>query len=187
MPCRWGVRVIAPGQYNTPRVVNQHHVLTHCVSTGASMKTVGERIRQARKARGWTAEKLAELVGYSHQSAIANLENQATTSGGHRLAQIAAALTVSPDWLLSGPDSDNVPFLPPKYVVATPSGPAKSAQEPALDWPFQRVGLTRLNRLLDQLGSADRARALDEIDRHLDIMVERWEREAQELKKQDVA
>jgi transcriptional regulator with XRE-family HTH domain len=117
------------------------------------MKTVGERIQQARKARGWSAEKLAEMVGYRHQSAIANIENRATTSGGQRLPKIAAALRVSPDWLLSGPDTHNVPFLPPKYLVPVPA----------------------------------EQHAIDDIDRHLDIVLERWEREAQALKKRDLA
>jgi len=151
------------------------------------MKTVGERIQQARKARGWSAEKLAEMVGYRHQSAIANIENRATTSGGQRLPKIAAALRVSPDWLLSGPDTHNVPFLPPKYLVPVPAEPAQLAAENGATWPFERAPISRIHRLIEQLGDPERQHAIDDIDRHLDIVLERWEREAQALKKRDLA
>lgn len=74
------------------------------------MKTVGERIRQAREARGLSGEELAFAVGYSHQSAIGNLENRATGTGGTKIAKIAAKLRVPVQWLLEGPDSDQVPL-----------------------------------------------------------------------------
>lgn len=63
------------------------------------MKTVGERIRQAREARGMSGDQLAKAVGYKHQSGIGNLEGRATGSGGKKIAAIAAALNVSTDWL----------------------------------------------------------------------------------------
>jgi len=75
------------------------------------LKTVGERIRQARQARGWSGEHLARLAGYANQSSIGNLENRATGQGGNRIGAIATALDVPIDWLLRGPDSDLVPFL----------------------------------------------------------------------------
>lgn len=78
------------------------------------MKTVGERIRQAREAKGWSGEKLAHKVGYKTQSGISNLEARATGSGGNKIGAIAQALSVSLDWLMNGPDADNVPFLPPE-------------------------------------------------------------------------
>lgn len=75
------------------------------------MKTVGERIRQARTARGWSGQQLADAVGYANQSAIGNLENRARSTGGHKISAIARALDVSVEWLLNGPDSDLVPNL----------------------------------------------------------------------------
>lgn len=77
------------------------------------MKTVGERIRQAREARGLSGEELALAVGYAHQSAIGNLENRATGTGGTKIAKIAAQLRVPVQWLLEGPDSDQVPLAEP--------------------------------------------------------------------------
>lgn len=77
------------------------------------MKTVGERIRQARDARGLSGEELAHAVGYRNQSAISNLENRATGTGGTKIAKIATALRVPVQWLLEGPDGQVVPFSEP--------------------------------------------------------------------------
>jgi transcriptional regulator with XRE-family HTH domain len=79
------------------------------------MKTIGERIRQAREARGFSGEELALAVGYTHQSAIGNLENRATGTGGTKIAQIATALRVPVQWLLQGPDGPDVPFSDPMF------------------------------------------------------------------------
>lgn len=76
------------------------------------MKTVGERIRQARLYRGWSGMELATKVGYKTQSGIANLENRSITAGGHKLPAIAKALDVSLGWLLNGPDVDDVGIVP---------------------------------------------------------------------------
>ena len=37
--------------------------------------TVGERIKEIRKAKGFTQKQLAEAIGYSSQQAVAKLEN----------------------------------------------------------------------------------------------------------------
>lgn len=77
------------------------------------MKTVGERIRQARKVRGLSGEELAHAVGYKNQSAISNLENRTTGTGGTKIAKIANALRVPVRWLHEGPDGPDVPFSDP--------------------------------------------------------------------------
>lgn len=80
------------------------------------MKTIGERMRQARNYRGMSGETLAEKVGYKNQSAIGNLENRSTGSGGNKIVEIAAALNVPLSWLMSGPDVDDlstIDLLPP--------------------------------------------------------------------------
>jgi len=73
------------------------------------MKTVGERIRQAREAKRMSGEELALAVGYKHQSAIGNLENRATGQGGHKIREIATTLEVPLEWLMSGPDNQHIP------------------------------------------------------------------------------
>ena len=90
------------------------------------MKTIGERIQQARLALGWSAFDLAKRVGYKTQSGIGNLESRVGGSGGNKIAAIAKALNVPLEWLMNGPDSDVVPFLPP--IASDSSNP--EANEP---------------------------------------------------------
>ena len=111
------------------------------------MKTIGERIRQARRAKVWSAFKLAKAVGYKTQSGIANLENKATGTGGNKIGEIARVLNVSVDWLLNGPDSENVPFLPPVLEQGVLKTSSRQAEESAAtplyavknnnEWPFE--------------------------------------------------
>jgi transcriptional regulator with XRE-family HTH domain len=104
--------MISMPQYITERVNKQTpRVNSFCVQLN-TMKTVGERIRQARDAHGMSGEQLAKRVGYKRQSGIANLENRAGGTGGNKLGAIADALGVPVDWLLRGPDGPNIPFLP---------------------------------------------------------------------------
>jgi transcriptional regulator with XRE-family HTH domain len=74
------------------------------------MKTLGERIKQAREALGWSGEVLAKRVGYKTQSGISNLESRATGTGGNKIGKIAQELGVPLDWLMYSPDSEKVPF-----------------------------------------------------------------------------
>lgn len=122
----------------------------------AAMKTVGERIRQAREAKHYSAERLALEVGYKTQSGIANIENRANSSGGHRLKDIARVLGVSVDWLLGGPDCDTVHFLPQAGgCVVDMVGPVGVRQDvPELypvklsaRWPFSSFGYDAWMRL----------------------------------------
>jgi len=76
------------------------------------MKTVGDRIRQAREFRGLSAEELARRVGYKTQSGISNLENRATGRGGYALPKIAQELNISLEWFLQGPDSHDISHVP---------------------------------------------------------------------------
>lgn len=62
---------------------------------------LGQRLRQARKARGFTQRQLAEKVPGASQAAISALEkrdSETTTL----LFEFADALAVSPRWLLNG-------------------------------------------------------------------------------------
>jgi len=109
------------------------------------MKSVGERIRQARNARKMSGEYLAQRVGYKNQSAIGNLENRAGGTGGSRIGQIADVLCVPVDWLLRGPDGDDVPYIQAgqgeqkesqktsEAGVALPAYLADSIQKEAID------------------------------------------------------
>lgn len=86
------------------------------------MKTIGERIQQARLALGWSAYDLAKRVGYKTQSGIGNLESRAGGSGGNKIGAIAKALNVPLEWLINGPDSDVVPFITAVVASGTATG-----------------------------------------------------------------
>lgn len=85
------------------------------------MATIGDRIKRARLARGWTGEQLAEMVGYKNQSAISNLENRGGGTGGKKLPEIARVLRVPLGWLVEGPDDADVPFSEPVAVGSFPA------------------------------------------------------------------
>lgn len=138
---------------NTRRVCIQHHVLTHDVLNRA-MKTIGERIRQAREYRGLSGEQLARTCGYKNQSGISNLENRASTSGGTKIVAIARALDVSVKWVLDGPDVLNMQDV--KRFDERESGSATHfigeddharRKYDASLWPFQSVTREEYSRL----------------------------------------
>lgn len=102
------------------------------------VKTIGERIRQARNAVGISGERLAAKVGYKNQSAIGNLENRRDGTGGNKLSQIAKALNVSVDWLMNGPDCDQVPFLPSSVLDVERADMKRAEEPPAPPCPRRR-------------------------------------------------
>jgi hypothetical protein len=113
-------------KHNTLRVSKSTpRVSTSCVES-EPMKTIGERIRQAREALKISGDALAKKAGYKNQSAIGNLENRAGGTGGNKIGVIADALNVSVEWLLRGPDCDVVPFIVPAAPPGTNQNPTQS-------------------------------------------------------------
>lgn len=108
------------------------------------MKTVGERIRQAREFRGLSGETLANEVGYKTQSGISNLENRSVGRGGFNLPKIARRLDFSLDWFLDGPDVDDMTLVPPFGA----SSMAHRVEEPQAKYATTRQ---HAHYLLDQL------------------------------------
>lgn len=82
------------------------------------MKSVGDRIRQAREFRKMSGEELAHAVGYKTQSGISNLENRGTGMGGAKIVEIARVLNFSLQWLLNGPDTADLASVPPFSSIA---------------------------------------------------------------------
>jgi transcriptional regulator with XRE-family HTH domain len=67
------------------------------------LERIGARIAQARRARGWTQEQLAALVGVS-RSAVAQWETGRAGQVTSNLSSIAAALNVGVEHLIQGED-----------------------------------------------------------------------------------
>lgn len=124
------------------------------------MKTIGERIRQARDGKSWSQQELAAAAGFSHQSAIANLENRATGSGGRRIWKIAEVLGVPVEWLLSGPDCDDtdIPWkVRPSH--GEPVGPPR-VQEPLTEYFQEPIIVRQAVELLRSMSSAGQQEAI---------------------------
>lgn len=67
----------------------------------AQMETFGQRVKRLRELRGLTQSQLAKQAGFSHQSAIGNIES-GKREGSRNLASLAAALSVDPFYLETG-------------------------------------------------------------------------------------
>lgn len=95
--------------------------------TITNVKTLGDRIREARKKKGWTQEDLAKAAGAT-QSAIGNVESDARRNP-RILLGVAAALGRRPQWLLNedGPEFDDGQA----NVVAAPS---RTHRIPVVSW-----------------------------------------------------
>lgn len=63
--------------------------------------TLGKRIKRLRRMHDWTQEKLGDMTGYS-KSFIGCVENHSSTPSLETVVKIAAALGVTPDYLLMG-------------------------------------------------------------------------------------
>lgn len=144
----------------TRRVLTcQHHENTRSVFNG-DMKTIGERMRQARDARGMSQEELANKVGYKRQSAIGNLENRATGSGGDKIEKIASVLRVPLQWLMAGPDTGEVPYVESQYQGGASVRIASHVQD-APATATQDASLEEAMQLFRRLNTSQRVKAID--------------------------
>ena len=65
------------------------------------MDTLGERLRYARKGKGFTQDSLADRIGVS-RGVIFNLEKDKTEAQAIVINAICQTLNVNKDWLISG-------------------------------------------------------------------------------------
>ncbi|HAT8177892.1 XRE family transcriptional regulator [Legionella pneumophila serogroup 1] len=63
-------------------------------------KEIGNRIFEARKAKGWTLKALGELAGGLKQTRLTNWEQGVRTPGPEEIKLLAQALDVSPAYLM---------------------------------------------------------------------------------------
>ena len=66
------------------------------------MTSVGERIRQAREAKGWTQMELASAVGMNNRSMASRWERDEAVPRGSTRLKIATALGVCNEWVRTG-------------------------------------------------------------------------------------
>jgi phage repressor protein C with HTH and peptisase S24 domain len=105
------------------------------LSHGPGM-TIGERIKEAREAKGWSQARLATEIGASDASTIGQAERRPSGPGRDNLVKIAAALDVSVDWLATGVGEGPKPQN--ERPQSEPAGNARAAAVPLPDvagWP----------------------------------------------------
>ena len=90
------------------------------------MSTVGDRIKQRRLEIGWTQEQLCTKAGLS-KSFVSELENGKRSVSASNLLDIARALSVSLDYLMTGKASGEQ-----HAEVSIPSSLAKFAGDACL-------------------------------------------------------
>jgi transcriptional regulator with XRE-family HTH domain len=97
---------------------------------------VGERIKQRRLELGWTQDQLCQKAGIS-KGFLSDLENDKRSVSATNLLDIARALSLSLDYLMTGKASEEQPT-----EVAIPASLARFAAE-------ERLSLRQTLMLLD--------------------------------------
>lgn len=88
-------------------------------------KIIGQRIKDERKEKGWSQEKLAEEVDVTTVY-ISRIERGSSKINLKRLAQISKALDTSVEYLISGTETDSPNYLDKElYETLLTCTPAK--------------------------------------------------------------
>lgn len=93
------------------------------------MAGVGERIKKRRLELGWTQEQLCQKAGIS-KGFLSDLENDKRSVSATNLLDIARALSLSLDYLMTGDASEK----PPVTEVPIPATLARFAAEEGLSF-----------------------------------------------------
>jgi transcriptional regulator with XRE-family HTH domain len=124
------------------------------------LASVGERIRQRRKQLGWTQDELGRKAGIS-KGFLSNLENSMRSVGAEKLYDIARALGVSLDHLMTGSDVDT-----PAQDVQIPKSLADFAQREGVSFRHTLLLLDLQRRIIAARTPGKRTpkAALDAVD-----------------------
>lgn len=121
------------------------------------MSGVGDRIRQRRLELGWTQDQLAQKAGIS-KSFLSDLENGKRSVSANNLLDIARALTVSLDFLMTGEASKE-----PEAEVPIPASLARFAGEEGLSFK-QTLMLLEMQQQIVAHRSAKKKDGLESVD-----------------------
>jgi y4mF family transcriptional regulator len=121
------------------------------------MASVGERIRGRRAELGWTQDQLAQKAGIS-KSFLSDLENGKRSVGANNLLDIARALGVSLDFLMTGTASQDQ-----RSEVPIPASLARFAAEEGLTFR-QTLVLLEMQQQIVAHRSARKKDGLDGVD-----------------------
>jgi len=121
------------------------------------MASVGERIRERRTELGWTQDQLGQKAGIS-KSFLSDLENGKRSVGANNLLDIARALGVSLDFLMTGEASKDQ-----KSEVPIPASLARFAAEERLTFRQTLMLLEMQNQIVAHR-SAKKKGCLEAVD-----------------------
>jgi transcriptional regulator with XRE-family HTH domain len=121
------------------------------------MASVGERIRGRRAELGWTQDQLAQKAGIS-KSFLSDLENGKRSVGANNMLDIARALSVSLDFLMTGTASQDQ-----KSEVPIPASLARFAAEEGLTFRQTLMLLEMQNQIVAHR-SAKKKDSLEAVD-----------------------
>lgn len=122
------------------------------------MAVVGERIKERRAELGWTQEQLAQKAGIS-KSFLSELENGKRSVSADNLLDLARALGVSLDYLMTGQENEEAK----PAEVQIPASLAKFAAEEGISFR-QALTLLEMQRQIIAHRSATKKESLDKVD-----------------------
>lgn len=124
------------------------------------MTTVGERIKARREELGWKQDDLAKKAAIS-KSFLSDLENGKRNVGADKLLDIARALSLSLDYLMTGKDIE--PRGPSAREVQIPKALAEFAEDEGLTFRQTIALLEMQNQIIAHRSSTKRG-DLEKID-----------------------
>lgn len=124
------------------------------------MATVGERIKARREELGWKQDELATKAGIS-KSFLSDIENGKRNVGADKLLDIARALTLSLDYLMTGKNSDK--GKQPQQEVQIPKALAEFAGDAGLSFR-QAIALLEMQNQIIAHRSSTKKGDLEKID-----------------------
>lgn len=126
------------------------------------MATVGDRIKERRDELDWTQDDLATKASIS-KSFLSDLENGKRNVGADKLLDIARALTLSLDYLMTGKDAKKNSAKEPEKEVQIPKALAEFAGEEGLSFR-QAIALLEMQNQIIAHRSSTKKGDLDKID-----------------------
>ncbi len=121
------------------------------------MSTVGDRIRRRRTELGWTQDQLAQKAGIS-KSFLSDLENSKRSVSADNLLDIARALNLTLDYLMTGEETEAKPA-----EVQIPASLAAFAEKEGLTFK-QALALLRMREQIVAHRSSTRKEGVDKVD-----------------------
>jgi y4mF family transcriptional regulator len=122
------------------------------------MAVVGQRIKDRRAELGWTQEQLAQKAGIS-KSFLSELENGKRSVSADNLLDLARALGVSLDYLMTGKEMEKETA----EEVQIPASLAKFAAEAGISFR-QALTLLEMQRQIIAHRSATKKESIDKVD-----------------------